>query len=105
MLFHSKDCKTVPRNNLKRAEESELSVDALPCEECLPERSQSEGVYPETHRYYALRTTTAKGVLAGLMQYDENNSEYLTNVAKKLLINAAEIDDGIDEVFSRRVID
>ena len=104
LLFHDKSCKTVTRNNLKRREEVDLPEDALACPECAPINPDT-GVYPENHRYYALRTTTAKGVLAALLQYDENNSEYLTYVARDLLLDAAELDDSIHQIFFERFVE
>lgn len=103
VLYHSKTCKTSSRNNLKKVERHELPEGSLPCLEC--GASEAAEVFPETHRYFALRTTTAKGVLAALIQYDDNNSEYLTNVAVDLLTDAAVLDDAIDEVFFDRVIE
>lgn len=105
LLFHQKSCKIVGRNNLKSVPEEELDLDSIPCSECRPTRSAEGGVFPETPRYFAMKTTTAKGVLAAVVQSDDNNSEYLTNVAKRLLIEAAGADEGISEMLSERIIE
>lgn len=105
LLFHKKECKVVSRNNLKPVQETELEANAIPCSDCMPLRSGEGGVYPETPRYFALKTTTAKGVLAAVVQYDDNNSEYLTYVAKRLLMEAAEVDSNIHDVISERTIE
>lgn len=99
LLFHSKACPTVERNHLTPVDESELPADSIPCQECKPPRISVDGVFPETPRYMAQDSSTAQGVVASVMQYDDNGTRYLTNVARRLLENAAQVDPDIADAF------
>lgn len=99
LYYHSGDCSVVSRNRLSAVDEMELAPDAMPCSECRPSRVSIEGVYPETPRYWAQHSEKAKGIVASLMKYDDNQTEYLTNVARRLLEDAAEVDGGIADAF------
>lgn len=98
-FYHSGDCSVVSRNRLSAIDESELSVDAMPCTECRPTRMDVDGVYPETPRYWAQHSEKPRGIVASLMKYDDNGIEYLTNVARRLLEDAAEVDAGLADAF------
>jgi len=54
----------------------------------------------ETTRYWAHQCTTGEGVIEQLYMYDDNNTRYLTNVARQLLRNAGEKDENIRRAFS-----
>lgn len=99
IYYHGDDCYTVTRNRLSAVDESDLAVEAIPCPECKPARINPEGVYPETPRYWAQSSDSPQGVIASLMQYDENQTEYLTNVARRLLEDASEVDARISDAF------
>lgn len=105
ILFHSKSCKTVTRNKLTPIAPNMLSPEAAMCLDCMPIAEAESELYPETPRYFAQKTTTAKGVIAAVTQHDENNSEYLTNVAKRLLLQAADNDENIGQVLFDRYVD
>lgn len=98
-FYHSGDCDVVSRNRLSAIDESELALDAVPCPECNPTGLDAEGVYPETPRYWAQHSEKPKGIVASLMKYDNNGIEYLTNVARRLLEDAAEVDEGLSDAF------
>ena len=97
--YHSGACSVVARNRLSAIDEAELPSDAMPCIECRPSRFADDGVYPETPRYWAQHSEVPRGIVASLMKYDDNGIEYLTNVARRLLEDAAEIDEGIADAF------
>jgi hypothetical protein len=97
--YHSAECAVVSRNRLSAVDESELGADAIPCIDCRPTGLQIEGVFPETPRYWAQHSDKARGIIAALMKYDNNQTEYLTNVASRLLEDAAEVDEGIAAAF------
>ena len=97
--YHNSQCSVVSRNRLSAVEDIELATDAMPCPECRPSLADIEGVFPETPRYWAQSSEKARGIIASLMKYDENGTEYLTNVARRLLEDAAEVDEGISEAF------
>lgn len=99
VYYHSSDCPTVTRNKLSAVNDSEISLDSVPCPECRPSRLDVEGLFPETPRYWAQVSETAQGVVASLMKYDDNGTEYLTNVARRLLEDASENDENIAEAF------
>lgn len=98
-IYHDKDCQTVTRNRLSAVDGAELPREFVPCKVCRPMRLDMEGVYPETPRYYAQTSETAKGIINSLTRYDDNSIAYLTNVARNLLALAAEVDDQIADAF------
>jgi hypothetical protein len=97
--YHNGNCSVVSRNRLSAIDESELSPDSIPCTECRPSRFADEGVYPETPRFWAQHSEKPRGIVASLMKYDDNGIEYLTNVARRLLEDAAEVDEGLADAF------
>lgn len=99
LFFHADHCPTVTRNRLSPVDESELSGAHVPCPDCKPPRISVDGVFPETPRYWAQDTATAQGVVASLMKYDDNGTRYLTNVARRLLEDAAKVDPAIADAF------
>jgi hypothetical protein len=99
VLFHASSCSVVERNRLSARDEAELGAAYTGCPDCKPNRFAEEGVFPETPRHWAQASDTPKGILSALMKYDENGTEYLTNVARALLEDASEVDEGIGEVF------
>ena len=107
LLFHGPGCKTVTRNRLTSVPALELNPDAVPCSECIAVFPSDTGevVFPETSRCFAQKTTTAKGVIAAVARYDDNNSEYLTNVVKRLLIDAAKTDPDLEDALFDRMVD
>lgn len=105
LYYHSEDCFTVTRNRLSEVDESQLSKDAVPCPECKPSRITPDGVYPETPRCWAQVSDSPQGVIASVMQYDDNNTEYLTNVARRLLEDASEVDNRLSMAFYVDYID
>jgi hypothetical protein len=99
VYYHSEDCQTVSRNKLSAVDGAELSAAYVPCDFCKPNRLDVEGIYPETPRYSAYVCTDAVGVVASLMKRDNNNTEYLTNVARRLLTEASRLDQDIADAF------
>lgn len=99
LSYHSRDCFTVSRNNLSPVDGLELPGDYVACGKCRPVRSDVDGVFPETPRYTAYVCQDAIGVISSLMKEDENGTEYLTNVARRLLMDASEVDEKIKYYF------
>lgn len=98
-IFHARDCQTVTRNRLSAVDGAELAREFVPCKTCRPARLDMDGVYPETPRYYAQTSETAKGIISSLTRFDDNGTAYLTNVARDLLALAAEGDERIADAF------
>lgn len=99
VYYHSEDCLTVARNKLSAVDGSELSAAYVPCDFCKPEKLNIDGIYPETPRYAAYVCADAVSVVASLMKQDKNRTEYLTNVARRLLTDASRLDQEIADAF------
>lgn len=98
-VFHRATCDTVNRNKLSAVDGLELERDFVPCRDCLPSRTDMDGVYPESARHFVQSSDNAKAVIGSLMRYDDFDTPYLTNVARELLEAAAELDAGIADAF------
>jgi hypothetical protein len=100
VYFHSKECYTVARNSLSPVDGMSLTADYIPCSTCKPSQLNPEGVFPETPRFAAWVCSDPLGVVNSLMKEDDNGTEYLTNVARRLLIDASAADPEIYAAFS-----
>ena len=105
ILYHGSRCKVVSRNNLKPVDGLTLAGYYMPCPICKVARADPYGVFPETPRFWAQKADNAVGIVSLLMKRDENNSEYLTNVARRLLEKASEYDPAIAEAFYTDILD
>jgi hypothetical protein len=103
VIYHSPSCVLVERYNLTDQPTSELRTDAVSCEDCRPTR-QVPFVCPEKYRHWAQVTDDPEVVLDSLYKHDSNKTRYLTKVAERVLIQAAEKDAGIDQVYRVEVI-
>lgn len=105
ILYHNEECPVVSRNKLSVANGEELPLFYMPCIDCKPSRINVNGVYPETARYWAQSSETAQGVVNALMQFDNNDTKYLTRVASDLLEEAAKYDANIKKAFEVEIIE
>lgn len=105
VLYHAGHCRIVSRNKLSAVDGNILESFYIPCSKCQPTIFDEDGVYPETNRYFALVSETARGILAALMQKDDNGIMYLTDVAQDLLQEAAEKDQEIADVLFINYVD
>lgn len=103
--YHNATCRTVARNHLSASSPDDLEPDAVSCPQCRASRMHPEGVFPETPRYMAIVSSEASGVLVSLMQEDDHGLKYLTNVARRLLSDASEVDVEIRRAFRTEHID
>ena len=99
VFYHAKECFTVTRNSLSPVDGLELAPEYIACSTCRPSRLDYDGVFPETPRPAAWVCSDALGVISSLMKVDDNGTEYLTNVARRLLMDAAEEDEHIYDAF------
>jgi len=99
VYYHSGDCDTVARNKLSAVDGSKLSAAYVACGFCHPNILDIEGTYPETPRYAAWVCSDAVAVVSSLMKQDTNRTEYLTNVARSLLLDASKMDPEIADAF------
>jgi len=95
LIYHTAACPLVKRYGLQEEDVEAISGDAIACPECRP-TFDAPVVFPEKHRHWAMVSPEAQAVLDALYKYDENDSRYLTNVAKRLLEEASRKDSDID---------
>lgn len=105
IFFHAEDCQVVSRNRLSAVDGAELPIGSVPCSDCKPNQLAMEGVYPETPRFWAQSSVKPTGVIASLMKYDDNGTEYLTNVARRLLEDASEVDEDLKAAYGSDYIE
>jgi hypothetical protein len=103
LVFHGAACPLVRRYSLIEGLPKDLDEDAIPCEECNPNRHLPV-VFPEKYRNWAQVFERAETVLDALYKYDNKGSEYLTNVAKKLLEVSSDKDRAIENVYMIEII-
>jgi hypothetical protein len=102
--FHMKHCRTVTRaGDLRPVPLATLHEEDSPCIECMPEGDDflpdNALVYPETDRPWAGILDTAQAVVDHLTQTNEHGTEYLTHVARQLLVSAASNDPDIHDAY------
>lgn len=105
LVYHHATCPTVKRNRIDPLPEQVLPEDMVACDICHPDRGIDEILYPEISREAATSCFNADGVVKWMKQKDENGINYLTNVAKDALEDAAEIDPEISRAFYTERID
>lgn len=98
LIFHGAACPLVKKYKLTELSTKSLEDDAIPCEECSPTKILPV-VFPEKYRYWAQVSEEAQPVLDALYKYDYNGAKYLTHVAKRLLEEASENDENIDDIY------
>lgn len=103
VVFHGAACPLVKRYGLTEVNATELTEDAVPCDECNASQS-AVMVFPEKYRYWAQVSEEPEAVLDALYKQDVSGARYLTHVAQRLLEDAAEVDAKIDEVYRVEVI-
>lgn len=104
LMFHGAACNLVSKYKLNDSLSSNLSKNAVPCEECQPDRSL-DLVFPEKYRYWAQVSDMPEAVIDALYKYDEKTGAYyLTSVAQRLLQQATKVDSKIAEAYNVQVI-
>jgi hypothetical protein len=103
LVFHGAACALVRRYGLQEAPFETLKADAISCDECQPSE-EVELIFPEKYRYWAQVSDEPSAVLDALYKYDDNGARYLTNVAQRLLEDAAKADSNIAETYKFEII-
>jgi hypothetical protein len=98
LVFHGAACALVKRYGLVEAITDDLVDDAIPCEECAPSFNLPL-VFPEKNRTWAQVSEDPEPVLEALYKFDQGGARYLTNVAQRLLEQAAKADEKIELVY------
>ena len=105
-FVHAVDCHIAERNGLDVYGIDEVgSLDGLyTCPECTINLQADDEFCPELPRYWAMRFYTAEDVVQALHKRDDRGNMYLTNVARDLLAEAAEVDQGIEGAYYSQII-
>lgn len=103
LVFHGGNCPLVSKYKLREAYPGDLRRVAVPCEECYPDRDLPI-VFPEKDRTWAQVSEDPGAVLEALYKYDYGGARYLTHVAKRLLEDASDQDQGIDSVYRVEIV-
>lgn len=103
LIFHGAACPLVRRYDLVESEFSVLQKNSLPCEDCQPSE-EAELVFPEKYRYWAQVSEEPSAVLDALYKYDSGGARYLTNVAQRLLEEAAKNDAAVANIYRYEII-
>jgi hypothetical protein len=99
-LYHRVDCEVVQRNRL---EVDAVPQGGFPCELCEPDFEGSP-VCPERPRYWAAVFTDPQALVAAL-QRDNGQTKYVTNVAARLVEQAAVHNRGLAEIWMTLLVD
>ena len=94
-LYHVPDCAVVARNDLKVGE---LVATSRPCELCY-DPGYSGPFCVEKNRYWAQVSDAPEAVLEALYKYDQDGTRYLTQVARRLITDAAASDKAIYDIY------
>lgn len=103
IIFHGAACPLVRRYSLQEQDFHALAENATPCEECSP-TEEVDLVFPEKYRHWAQVSEEAGAVLDALYKYDDGGARYLTNVAQRLLEEAAKNDSAIADSYRYEII-
>lgn len=103
LVFHGAACPLVKRYSLVERSTTELSEDAIPCDECEPDLNLPV-IFPEKYRNWAQVSEDPDAVLEALYKYDNGGARYLTNVAQRLLDQASERDEKIESIYRVEMI-
>lgn len=103
VIYHTGACHLVQRYGLQELPVTELRKDVVPCDECRPSFA-AEIVFPEKNRHWAQVSEDPAAVLEALYKYDNGGARYLTNVAQRLLEEAARADNGIESIYKIEMI-
>lgn len=105
LYYHTPKCEIVSRNRVPGVRTEEVSTAMVPCETCSPVPMNEEILHPEEPRYWAQINDSADSVVTSLYKWDSEGARYLTNVARRLLEDAAKIDDDVYESYYTEVVD
>lgn len=98
VLYHDKSCQVVRRGRHEPAQVATLSSDSRPCELCAPKTSLEDPnhmIYPEKPIYWAQVCNSPEAAVSALAKYDTDGNRYFTHVARRLIGEAAKVDEGI----------
>jgi hypothetical protein len=105
LYYHQEKCPVVKRNRIPAVRTEEVSTAMVPCETCSPVPAVEDVLYPEEPRYWGMVALDAESIVSALQKYDADGTRYLTNVARRLLEDAAKIDDEIYSAYYEEIVE
>lgn len=107
VIYHCAACHLVKRYGLQEVSiddvDKERSQQFVPCDVCNPS-FEADMIFPEKNRHWAQVSDDPNAVLEALYKYDNGGARYLTNVAQRLLEQAAAVDKNIEATYKIEVI-
>lgn len=102
VLYHREGCQVVRRGRHEPAQVATLGKDSKPCELCEPDANLDAPnalIYPEKPLHWAQVCSSPDAVISILSKDDPYGNRYFTHVARRLIGEAAKIDDGIKDAY------
>ena len=107
VIYHGAACHLVKRYGLQEIAVADVDKDRVqqfvPCDSCNPS-FEADLIFPEKNRHWAQVSEDPNAVLEALYKYDNGGARYLTNVAQRLLEQAASVDKNIESIYKIEVI-
>lgn len=107
VIYHGAACHLVKRYGLQEVSIDDVDTDRaqkfVPCDVCNPS-FEADMIFPEKNRHWAQVSDDPNAVLEALYKYDNGGARYLTNVAQRLLEQAAAVDKNIESIYKIEVI-
>jgi hypothetical protein len=107
VIYHCAACHLVKRYGLQEVSIEDVDKDRaqqfVPCDVCNPS-FEADMIFPEKNRHWAQVSDDPNAVLEALYKYDNGGARYLTNVAQRLLEQAAAVDKNIESIYKIEVI-
>ena len=107
VIYHCAACHLVKRYGLQEVSIDDVDKDRaqqfVPCDVCNPS-FEADMIFPEKNRHWAQVSDDPNAVLEALYKYDNGGARYLTNVAQRLLEQAAAVDKNIESIYKIEVI-
>jgi hypothetical protein len=107
VIYHCAACHLVKRYGLQEVSIDDVDKDRaqqfVPCDACNPS-FEADMIFPEKNRHWAQVSDDPNAVLEALYKYDNGGARYLTNVAQRLLEQAAAVDKNIESIYKIEVI-
>lgn len=107
VIYHGAACNLVRRYGLNEVPTDSVSSEKIElftaCDSCSPTLDLPV-IFPEKDRHWAQVSDEPAAVLEALYKYDDGGARYLTNVAQRLLDEAAAVDSAIEAIYKIEMI-
>lgn len=105
VVYHAEGCKSISKHGLSAIDGDTLTSANIPCSDCNPKPTPENKVYPEVSRPFVLVCNSPHGVIKFMHKIDDFGVEYLTNVAKDALEDAADMDEDMYAAYYTNYIE